>query len=194
MKNILLFRKPKGLLFCCFGMFLLPMLSIAQATLPVFRTAWGTPEPAGWTNSGCTQRTTTFACTGSSATTFDTTSDTRILNFSTVPNQLVFQLKKSSMSGESKLIVTESVDGITYSAAIGTYGTATGATTITDCANITLPLLSTTRFVRWVYTKGTGNCDMDEVSVTGPSALITGGTTSTTAFTTTYGTASASQS
>ncbi len=35
---------------------------------------------------------------------------------------------------------------------------------------------------------------MDDVSVTAPSVIISGGTTSTTAFTTTYGTASASQS
>ena len=194
MKNTLLFKKANTLLFWCFALLLsVTSIGYGQATLPVFRTAWGAPEPAGWTNSGCTQRTSTFACTGSNATTFDTNGDSRILNFASAPNQIVFQLKRSSMSGESKLVVTQSADGITYSTAIGTYGTAAGATAITDCANITLSLLSTTRFVRWVYTKATGNCDMDEVSVTAPASIITGGTTSVTAFTTTYGTASASQ-
>lgn len=142
---------------------------LAQATLPVSRTAWAT-EPTGWANSGCSQRTTSFACSGNDATTFDTGGDFRTVNFSGTPNQLVFGLKKSSMSGESKLVVEESANGTTYST-IGTYGTATGATAITDCGSITLSLASTTRFVRWTYTKATGNCDMDDVSI---SASVTG--------------------
>ena len=194
MKNTLLFKKANMLMFWCVALFLLPMLSFGQASLPVSRTAWAAPEPTGWTNSGCTQRTSAFACTGNNGTIFDTNGDSRILNFSGTPNQLIFKLKKSSMSGESKLILTESADGITYSAAIGTYGTASGATAITDCGDITVSLLSTTRFIKWTYTKAGGNCDMDDVSVTAPSVIISGGTTSTTAFTTTYGTASASQS
>ncbi|MBS1535115.1 MAG: hypothetical protein JST78_08560, partial [Bacteroidetes bacterium] len=194
MKNLLLLKKVKTFAFWCVALLLLmnSLVSYGQATLPVFRTAWGS-EPTGWTNSGCTQRTSAFACTGSDATTFDTNNDSRVLFFSGTAAQVVFQLKKSSMSGESKLTVTQSADGVTYSSAIGVYGTATGATAITDCGNITIPLLSTTRYIKWVYTKATGNCDMDEVSVTAPASVITGGTTATTAFSTTYGTASASK-
>lgn len=140
-----------------------------QATLAVSRTAWGGAEPTGWTNSGCTQRTSTFACSGNDGTIFDTNGDSRRIFFTGTPNQLIFKLKSSSMSGASSLLVEESADGTTYTT-IGTYGTASGATAIIDCANITINLISTTRYIRWTYTKGTGNCDMDDVNI---SASIT---------------------
>lgn len=135
-----------------------------QASLPLSRTTWGGAEPAGWTNSGCSQRTSTFACTGSDATTFDTNGDSRTVLFNSAPDQLIFKLKKSSMSGESSLLVQESSDGTTWSS-VGIYGTATGATAITDCGNITITLNCLSRYVKWTYTKATGNCDMDDVSI-----------------------------
>lgn len=139
--------------------------SWGQATIPVSRTGWGGGEPTGWTNSGCIQRTTTFACSGNDGTVFDDNGDFRIVFYNSVASQLIFKLKKSSMSGASALLVQESVDGSLWTN-IGNYGTAGGATAITDCANITLNLNCASRYVKWSYTKGTGNCDMDDVSIT----------------------------
>jgi hypothetical protein len=137
----------------------------SQASLPHSRTVWDSGEPAGWSNSGCSPRLTTFACTGSNATIFDTDGDSRTLNFIGTPDQLTFKLKRASMSGASALTVQESADGVSWNT-IGTYGTAGGATTITDCDDIVLGLNSSTRYIRWTYAKATGNCDMDDVSVT----------------------------
>lgn len=152
--------------------FLFTLLSFGQATLPVNRTSdWNSATVTGWSHTGTTDRTTAFACTGSNAETFDNTGDRIVLNFSTAPDQLIFKLKSASMSGASSLFVEESVDGTTYTA-LGTYGTASGATTITDCADITLTLNATTRYVRWTYTKATGNVDIDDVIVTAGATCI----------------------
>jgi hypothetical protein len=137
----------------------------SQATLPVSRTAWGGAEPIGWTNSGCALRNTTFACTGSDATTFDNNGDSRMVFFSSAPDQLIFKLKRASMSGASSLLVQESTDGSTWTN-IGNYGTAAGATSITDCGNITITLNCLSRYIKWTYTKDNGNCDMDDVTIT----------------------------
>jgi hypothetical protein len=144
--------------------------SVAQASLPLSRTAWAS-EPTGWTNSGCSQRTSTSACSGSDATIFDSNGDSRLVFFSAAASQLVFKLKKQSMSGESKITVEESADGSAW-ASLGAFGTATGATSITDCGDITLSLLSTSRYVRWTYTKISGNCDMDDVSISAANPTI----------------------
>jgi autotransporter-associated beta strand protein len=147
-----------------FALFFLPSLLNGQATLPLSRTAWAT-EPTGWTNSGCVQRTTASACSGNDATTFDTNGDSRSVYFSSMPDQLAFKLNKASMSGASKLVVEESSNGSTWTI-IGSYGTATDATAIVGCSStITLSLALTTRYVKWTYTKATGNCDMDDVSI-----------------------------
>lgn len=71
------------------------------------------------------------------------------------------------MSGQSYLLVEQSANGTDYTE-IGRYGTATGATSITSgqCSDFDLDLLSTTRYIRWTYTKASGNCDMDDVAVT----------------------------
>lgn len=171
-----------------------------QATLPLSRTTWNAGEPAGWTNSGCAARTTTFACTGSNGTIFDTNGDSRTVFFSSAPDQLVFKLKSSSMSGASSLLVEESADGTTWSS-IGNYGTAGGATAITDCANITITLNCLSRYVKWTYTKSSGNCDMDDVSISSgtcgcvapadPSGTISGTTPACTNTTLSYSTPSA---
>jgi hypothetical protein len=152
--------------------------SWGQAALPLSRTAWAA-EPTGWTNSGCSQRTSVFACSGSDGTTFDTNGDSRTVFFSSSPDQLVFKLKSSSMSGASSLLVQESADGSTWSN-IGTYGTAGGATAIVDCGNITITLNCLSRYIRWTYTKATGNCDMDDVSISSFSGSCGSCTTPTT--------------
>ena len=148
------------------SLFVLPsLLGWSQATLPVSRTVWNGGEPIGWTISGTpTLRNTTFACSGSNARVFDDTNDQTTVNFNATPGNLVFKLKRATMSGESSMLVEESANGSTWTQ-IGRYGTATGATAITDCANITIALNGASRYVRWTYTKATGNCDLDDVSI-----------------------------
>lgn len=150
--------------------------SWGQATLPLSRTTWGGAEPTGWTNSGCTQRASTFACTGSDGTIFDTNGDSRMVFFSSAPDQLVFKLKKATMSGESSLLIQESPDNSIWTN-IGIYGTAAGATAITDCGNITIALNCLSRYVKWTYTKATGNCDMDDVSISSYTGTCAGACT-----------------
>lgn len=137
----------------------------SQASLPLTRTTWNAAEPTGWSFGGTTNRTTTFACSGSNAETFDDNGDWIRVFFSDTPQDLIFKLKKATMSGASKVVVESSADGAGWTT-IGQYGTAVGATAITDCNDITIALTSTVRYVRWTYTKGTGNCDIDDVSIT----------------------------
>ncbi|WNM19807.1 choice-of-anchor D domain-containing protein [Flavobacterium capsici] len=163
--------KLSKLLSIVFFFLIFSNASFGQASLPVSRTAWNT-TPTGWTDSGISLRSTSFACSGNNAGTFDTNGDQVILFINSAPSQLVFKLKKASMSGVTYLLVEESPDGSTYST-IGNYGTDASSTAITDCADITLALSSTTRYIRWTYTKGTGNCDMDDVNVTAPAGITT---------------------
>ena len=155
--------------------FLTSLLSWGQATLPVSRTSnWNTATVTGWTHTGTTDRTSTFACSGGNAETFDTTGDRIVLFVNAAPNQLIFKLKSASMSGASSLLVEQSNDGSTYTT-LGNYGTASGATTITDCADITLSLNNATRYIRWTYTRSSGNVDIDDVSVSasaGPAPIL----------------------
>jgi subtilisin-like proprotein convertase family protein len=141
----------------------------AQATLPVSRTAWNAAEPTGWSQTGTVDRTTAFACTGSNAATFNSSGDVTTVFFNAAPNQLVFSLKRATMSGASSMLVERSDNGSAWTA-IGTYGTASGATAITDCAGITLSLTAGTRYVRWTFTQGSGNCDLDDVSISAAPA------------------------
>ena len=76
--------------------FLTSLLSWGQATLPVSRTSnWNTATVTGWTHTGTTDRTSTFACSGSNAETFDTTGDRIVLFVNAAPNQLIFKLKSA---------------------------------------------------------------------------------------------------
>lgn len=142
------------------------VVSWGQTTLPVSRTVWTGAEPLGWSQTGTTDRTTISACTGNDASIFDTTGDVTTVFFSGIPQTLTFKLKKQGLSGTvSKMTVEESIDGLVWTL-IGNYGAAAPQTIITDCADISVSLVSTSRYVRWTYTKGTGNCDLDDVNIT----------------------------
>lgn len=160
-------------------MFFCSFLSWGQAILPVTRTAWTGAEPLGWSQISTTDRTTISACTGNDASIFDATADATTVFFSGTPQTLTFKLKKQGMSGAvSKMAVEESVDGVSWTL-IGNYGAAAPQTIITDCADISTSLLSTSRYVKWTYTKGTGNCDLDDVNIT---ALASSNTIATSAI------------
>ncbi|ACU06792.1 hypothetical protein FIC_00325 [Flavobacteriaceae bacterium 3519-10] len=157
-----------------------------QAALPLSRTTWTGAEPTGWTQNQTTDRTSSGACSGSNALIFGTNGAWAQVYFSSTPDKLNFSLKKQSTSGQSKVVAEQSSDGAAWTI-IGEYGTATGSTAITDCGNIQVSLLSTTRYIRWTYTKATGNIDMDDVSISAGAeavcnegALTAGTTTATT--------------
>lgn len=77
--------------------FLTSLLSWGQATLPVSRTSnWNTATVMVDTHR-TTDRTSTFACSGGNAETFDTTGDRIVLFVNAAPNQLIFKLKSASM-------------------------------------------------------------------------------------------------
>jgi hypothetical protein len=163
--------------------------SWGQATLPVSRTIWTGVEPLGWSQNATTDRTTVSACSGNDASIFDATNDATTVNYSGSANTLTFKLKKQSLTGSvSKMTVEESPDGTSWTL-IGDYGAASPQIVIVDCADIVVTLLSSSRFVKWTYTKGTGNCDLDDVSITslGPVPTITLGPTTLSGFTYVFG-------
>lgn len=132
-----------------------------QAILPVSRTTWNGSTPTGWTDSGTADRTSGFACSGNNAETFNSTGDRIILFIDSAPDELTFKLKSASMSGSSSLLVEQSTDNLSYTT-LGTYTSSN----ITDCNDIIHTLAPSTRYIRWTYTKGSGNCDIDDVSIT----------------------------
>lgn len=145
-----------------FVVFLISFVGWGQATLPVSRTVWNS-TPADWIDSPLDSYTTTFACSGSNGAKFDTTNDRKIVYFSGVPNQLSFVVK-SNATTTSSLLVEESADGTSYSTVINLSATADLPTTCTTKGPYTLG--STTRYVRWTFTKGSQNMTMDDVSIT----------------------------
>lgn len=132
-----------------------------QATLPVSRTTWNSGAPTGWTDNGTGSYTSSFACSGNNAGKMDGTGDYYQVFFSNTPDQLTFKLKSASMNAVSSCLLEESANGSTWST-LGTYTTAN----ITTCGIITHTLNSSTRYVRWTYTKSSGNCSIDDVDIT----------------------------
>lgn len=137
------------------------MISWGQATLPLNRSTWNN-TPAGWTDTPLDNYLTTFACSGNNGAKFDTTGDSKVVNFNSSPNQLTFVVK-SNTTTSSSLLVQESADGISYSTVVNLSGTANLPTTCTTKGPYTLN--SASRFVRWTFTKGSSNMTMDDVSI-----------------------------
>ncbi len=129
-----------------------------QATLPLSRTTW-TSAPTGWTDNG-TNRTTNFACSGSNGGSLQATGNYYQVRFDSSPEVLTYSLKTGGISGASKLEVQESTNGSTWTA-VASYQNVTYNT----CQVETKSLLSTSRYIRFYYTKGNGNMDIDDVSI-----------------------------
>ena len=150
-------------------------LSWGQATLPLNRTIWNS-TPTGWTDTPLDSYTSTFACSGSNGAKFDTTGDSKVVNFNSNPGQLTFVVKSNSAT-TSTLLVEESVDGVSYSTVVSLNGSADLPTTCTTKGPYVLSAVS--RFVRWTFTKGSSNMTMDDVDITagavsGPEINIQG--------------------
>ncbi|GAB4253656.1 MAG: hypothetical protein Kow0079_09420 [Vicingaceae bacterium] len=143
-------------LFLSFGIF-------GQATLPLSRTTWDAGTPLGWTDNGTGSYTSSFACSTNNMGQLNSTGDSYTVFFTGIPNQVSFVLKSASMGAGSFCTVEESANGTVWST-LGTHGPG-GATPISDCATITYSLNATTRYVRWTYTKTSGNCGLDDVAI-----------------------------
>ncbi len=135
-----------------------------QAILPLFRTSWDS-TPTGWTDGSLNSYLSTFACSGSNGAKFDTTGDTKSVFFNSAPTTLTFTVKSPAATTSSSLLVQESSDGVNYSTLINT-ASLPGFCQVLGPTN----LLSTTRYVKWTFTRGSSasggqNMTMDDVSI-----------------------------
>lgn len=136
---------------------------MGQATLPISRTSWAS-SPTGWTDNPLQSYLTAFACTGSDGGKFATTGDYNTVYFNSAPNQLSFTVKSNASASTSVLLVEESPDGTAWTTVVSLTGTLGLPSTCTPKGPYTL--LSTSRYVRWSFTKGSSNMTWDDVSIT----------------------------
>ena len=154
MRKLNFFKSSLMILLMCLGL----TSAWGQATLPISRTTWNT-TPTGWTDNG-TLRDSNFACTGSNGGSLQSTGKYYMVYFDGTPDQLTYSLKTGGISGNSKLEVQESPDGNSWTN-VADYQNVT----YNACQEETKQLSSSTRYVRFYYTKGTGNMDIDDVSI-----------------------------
>jgi len=120
---------------------------------------------------------------------FDDQADVATLKIAASPNQVSFNLKGNSFSGGT-FTLSQSPDGTTFTA-VSTYTTTITASSVKFTQN----LLSSTRYIRWIYTtKSSGNVGLGAIAITASAAPAITGAATAMAFTTTYGTASEAQS
>jgi hypothetical protein len=176
--NALKYFSKNSCLFLLLVLLMISNMSWGQAVLPVSRTAWGT-TPTGWTDNAGGTYLTTFACSGSNGGKFAATNDNYVVNFSGTPGTLSFVLKATATPTGCSMLVEESSNGISYTTVAGTFTLSTTCTTYGS-----INLLSTTRFVKWTYTKsGTVNLTFDDVNISASSC--TAPSTQTSALTAT---------
>ncbi len=143
----------------------------AQASLPLTRTTWSA-TPTGWTDTGMGTYTSALGCDGNSNRgRMDNTGDQTQVFFSGTGIQLSFDLQGNAIGATSSLLVEESADGTTWTT-LATISNIAG-TCVTYSYNLTC---ATTAYVRWTYTKVTGNLAIDNVSITTGTCGGGGGT------------------
>jgi|GEM_PF-5133930 len=141
-----------------------------QTTLPLLRTVWDV-TPAGWSDAAGGAYMTTFACSGSNGAKFDNSSQTYKVFFSDSPDKLSFVVKSNSTTSSTLLIEESDTDGSgTYTTVASLTGTSNLPTTCTTKGSYQLK--STTRYVRWTFTKSGSNLTMDDVTITKLSGYI----------------------
>ena len=131
-------------------------------TLPHTRTTWNA-TPAGWVDTPLDSYTTTFACSTDNGAKFDTSGDSKIVRLDSSPDKLSFVVKSNNAT-TSSLLVQQSSDGTNYTTIVNLTGTSDLPTTCTLKGSYSLN--STTRYIKWTFTKGTNNLTMDDVSIT----------------------------
>jgi len=164
-------KPAKNKLFSGISVFIISFLvfmslgvqSIGQATLPVTRISWAS-TPTGWTDSPLQSYLSAFACTGNDGGKFAATGDYNTVFFNSSPNQLSFTVKSNTSASTSVLLVEESPNGTAWTTVVSLTGTIGLPTSCTPKGPYTL--LSTSRYVRWSFTKGSSNMTWDDVSIT----------------------------
>lgn len=135
-----------------------------QATLPLSRTSWGS-TPTGWTDSGTGSYSSSFACSGNDMGQLNSSGDYYQVYFSSSPDQLNYYLKVTGTTSSS-CMVQQSSDGATWT-------TIVNHTSLpTSCTQYNYSLSSTTRYVRWTYTKVSENLGIDDVTISQPAYQI----------------------
>jgi len=176
--NRYLHNSLKKSLLTLAGIILFLGVSWGQTSLPLTRTTWDVGAPLGWTDGNGTTPayTTTYACSGSNGGRLDNSGEYYLVYFSSNPNQLTYTLKISGVT-TSNCLVEESSDGITWI-------TIVNHTSIpTSCTVYNYSLISTSRYVKWTYTKVAQNLTIDDVSITSISPILTVLPTSLSGFT-----------
>lgn len=139
---------------------------MGQATLPIYRTIWDV-NPTGWTDAAGGSYLSIFACSGNNGGKFDNNAQVYIVNFNSAPDALTFVFKSNTAASTSTLIVEQSANGISYTSVVSLTGNIGIPSTCATKGPYTLN--STTRYVRWTFTKGTSNGTIDDVNITAPS-------------------------
>jgi hypothetical protein len=145
-----------------------------QAILPHTRTTWDI-KPTGWTETNSSAYTTSFACSTNNGAKFDG-NQFKAVQIDSAPELLSFVVKSNNTNSTSVLLVQESDDNITFSNVISLTGNSGLPSTCTTKG--TYPLKTSTRYIKWTFTKGSSNMTMDDVSIT--KKIITSPTITTT--------------
>lgn len=138
--------------------------SWGQTTLPVSRTTWES-APTGWTDVMGTYYNSSFACSGSNGGKFEASSQSTKVNFTGVPNQLSFTVKSNSTSSTSTLAIEQSSDNTNWTT-VTTVLTGNSGLPSSCTSKGPYSLLTTSRYVRLSFTKGSSNMTIDDVSIT----------------------------
>ncbi len=132
----------------------------APATLPIFYSGpWMSGLPSGWYQTGL------GADYTAAAAKFDNTADMLTVNFNSSPDSLIYTVK-ANVTGTwtGTFDVLESIDGVSWTTVVSY--TSPGAVP-TTAITARYKILSTSRWVRWIYTsKGNGNVSLDNVYIT----------------------------
>lgn len=158
MRSILKINTILILLFTCLGI----NGVLGQATLPItgITSMSKGSLPTGFSQSGLGSDYTSTNIAGCpTALKFDDSNDRLVLAFNGTPGTLTFKLTGNSFSG-GNLLVEESANGSAYT----TVATITSAGASQSFSYPTL--LSTSRYIRWTYTKSSGNIALCSVGLT----------------------------
>ena len=145
-----------------FLMMLFVNVGWGQVTLPHTRTSWNTAL-SGWTGTNNSAYTSSFACSTDNGAKFDASAQFKTVQIDSAPDLLSFVVKSNS-ANSSVLLVQESDDNATFTTLISLVGTADLPTVCTTKGSYQLK--TTTRYIKWTFTKGSSNMTMDDVSIT----------------------------
>jgi hypothetical protein len=139
----------------------------SQTIVPIARITWSV-TPTGWTDSFSGTYTSALACDGNNnRAKFGNAGDFTKVFFSGIPNVLSFDLQGNTIGAASSCLLEQSADGTVWTTVDNISGISG------NCVTYNYTLLCSSAYVRWTYTKVSGNLALDNVSIT--STTITCG-------------------